>query len=51
MEVCFILEENNLSEITRCALSSEKTGTLPDSQFVTHFSQIRCFILLTRSEL
>lgn len=36
-EVCFILEENNLSEITCCAMNSVRAGTLYYSQFVSVF--------------
>ena len=36
-EVCFILEENNFSEITRCAVNSVRAGTLCYSQFVSRF--------------
>ena len=34
-EVCFILEENNLSKITRCAVNSVRAGILCYSQFVS----------------
>lgn len=50
MEVCFTLQENNFSEMTCCALSSERQ-VHSVSQGVFQLSEMHDLILLTHPEL